>query len=83
MTSLKNNVLRSVLADVKGAKWFALIADETRDISGTEQFAVSLQWVDSSYAIYEDIIGMVEVDHTDAATLSVCSRMFLFIVDCH
>ncbi len=67
---MAHEVLRSILADVKGAKWFALIADETRDISGAEQFAVSLRWVDSCYIVYEDLIGMVQVDQTDAATLS-------------
>ena len=67
---MAHEVLRSILAEVKDAKWFALIADETRDISGVEQFAVSLRWVDTCYNVYEDIIGMVEVDQTDAATLS-------------
>ena len=46
-----NEVLRGILAEVKDAKWFALIADETRDISGVEQFAVSLRWVDSCYIV--------------------------------
>ena len=66
---MAHEVLRSILTEVKDAKWFALIADETRDISGVEQFAVSLRWVDTCYNVYEDIIGMVEVDQTDA-TLS-------------
>ena len=67
---MAHEVLRGILAEVKDAKWFALIADETWDISGVEQFAVSLRWVDSCYNVYEDIIGMVEVDQTDAAALS-------------
>ena len=76
---MSHEVLRSILADVKAAKWFGLIADKTRDVSGAEQFAVSFRWVDSCYNIYEDIISMVEVDQTDAATLSST----LFGVDFH
>ena len=45
------------------------------DVSGVEQFAISLWWVDKCYAIYEDVIGLVQVDQTDAATL-VLLRMF-------
>ena len=38
-------------------------------ISGLEQFAVSLRWVEKSCSMYEDVIGLVRVDLTDAATL--------------
>ena len=39
---MAHQLLRSILEDIKSAKWLALIADETRVISGLEQFAVSL-----------------------------------------
>ena len=67
---MAHQFLRNILTDVKSAKWFALIADETRDISGLEQFPVSLRWVDKCCSIFEDVIGMVQVDQTDAATLA-------------
>ena len=67
---MAHQLLRGILNEIKNATWFALIADETRDISGLEQFAISLRWVDRCYAIYEDVIGLVQVDQTDAATLA-------------
>lgn len=70
MEMMSHQLLRTLLCDIKDANWFALIADETRDISGLEQFSVSLRWVDKCYDISEDFIGMVQVDQTDAATLA-------------
>ena len=38
-------VLRSLLNDIKEQPFYAIIADETTDISGKEQLAISLRWV--------------------------------------
>ena len=80
-------VLRNITASVKAAKNFAIIADETQDISGIEQFAVSLQWIDEHYFIHEDVIGLIEVENTDGATLTtvlkdVLVRCELELNDC-
>ena len=59
---MANQLLRSLLDVIKAKQCdqhFAIIADETRDIS--EQLALSLRWVDQSYEIYEDFIGMVSI----------------------
>ena len=63
-------LLCGILNQIKNATWFALIAIETRDISGLKQFTISLHWVDRCYAIYEDVTGLVQVDQTDAVTLA-------------
>ena len=63
------NELVLVLADIRLACFFSLIADETRDISGKEQLVVSLRWVNDSYEVNEELIGLVDVEKTDAATL--------------
>ena len=68
-------VLRSVLDDIRSQSYYSLIVDETRDVSGKEQLAISLRWVNSSYEIFEDLIGLVEVERTDASSLkSVIKR---------
>ncbi len=67
---MAHQLLRRLLDEIRRAEWFALIADETRDMSGREQLGISLRWVDSSYNIYEDLIGLMEVEMTDAATLT-------------
>ena len=81
-------VLRKLLAEIRSGEWCAIIADETRDISGAEQFAISLRWVDTDYNIYEDLIGMVEVESTTAKNLSftikdTLLRSVLQLSQCH
>ena len=46
--------LRNLLVNIRNANLFALIANETQDINGLEQFAISLRWVDDSYMVHED-----------------------------
>ena len=74
-TVMAHCVLRSVLDDIRSQTYYSLIVDETRDVSGKEQLAISLRWVNSSYEIFEDLIGLVEVERTDASSLkSVIKR---------
>ena len=67
---MAHQLLRGLLHEISQAEWFALIADETRDVSGMEQLAISLRWVSSDYVVYEDVIALAEVEQTDAATLT-------------
>ena len=67
---MAQTILRSLLEDIKSVPFYSLIADETRDIGGKEQLAISLRWVTDSYDINEDLIGFFNVDKTDAFTLA-------------
>lgn len=64
-----NEVLRSIVRNVDNAQWYGLMADETRDASGAEQFVVCLRWVTHNFEINEDMIGLVDVPSTDSTTL--------------
>ena len=46
------------------------MADETRDISNSEQLTIIIHWVDMNYDIHEDLISMVHVPATTTATLT-------------
>ena len=63
-------VLQQILSEIRETEWFAIIGDETRDVSGAEQFALSIRWVDCDYTVHEDLTGLIEVDKTDAVTLT-------------
>ena len=54
-------VLRKILTQIKGAMWSAVIADETTDISHKEQMCVSIRWINSSYEIHEEPLGLVQL----------------------
>jgi len=45
-----------------------VIGDETRNLSGKEQFAISIRWVTHNYIIHEDLVALAEVEQTDGAT---------------
>jgi len=59
-----------VLIKIHKAQYFSVIGDETRDISGKEQFAISIRYVEDDNTTNEDIIALVDVDGTDSVTLT-------------
>ena len=62
-------LLRQLLEDIRNSGWYLIISDETRDVSGNEQLAISIWWVDANYTVNEDLIGFVEVSETDALSV--------------
>ena len=48
-----------------------------RDVSGKEQFAISIRWVDTDYVINEDLITSAEVEQTDSAILIIALKNIL------
>ena len=67
---MAHQILRELLDRIREAEWFALVADETQDVSGVEQFSISLRWVDTEYVVNEDVIAFASVEQTDAVTLT-------------
>ena len=49
-----NHALRSVLSSMCNQRWFALLADETRNISNREQLVLCIRWVS------EDFVGLIQ-----------------------
>lgn len=54
-------ILRSVLDDARQAKWFSIMADETMDVAYKEQLVVCVRWVDDSFNIHKDMLGLFEI----------------------
>ena len=84
---MAHKVCRDIPSEVRTTEWFGIIVDEIQDEGGTEQFALPLCWVDSEYTVYEDIVELIDVDQTDAATLASvvkesCRKMVLFLDNC-
>ncbi|XP_078491833.1 zinc finger MYM-type protein 1-like [Ciona intestinalis] len=64
-----DKVRQSVVSSVKDAKYFAVIADETTDVSRKEQVSVCVRYVTEKFEIYEAFLGFFETANTDALTL--------------
>lgn len=84
---ISNTVLRNIITDIKKACYFALIADETMDISRKEQLCVAVRWVGDRFDIFEDAIGLVQLDETNAecitaAIIDVLTRCNLDLSHC-
>ena len=55
---MAKEVLRSLVFDINSVMYFSLIADETRDMSGKEQLAITIRWVNDNHDVFEDLIGL-------------------------
>ena len=69
---LGQTLLRTLLAKMKegiGPTWYSIIADEATDVVNSEQLNLSIRWVDDSYEIREDPVGLFRVPDTKAETL--------------
>ena len=57
---LANSILREVTTKIRNSNFYALMMDETRDVSNKEQLVLGLRWVEwleNEIAIHEDFIG--------------------------
>lgn len=81
-------VKKAIREKVKSAKYFAILADCTRDIASIEQFSIVLRYVDlESGDIEEHFIDFIPVEKTTAeklteAILKEIQDMDLSIMDC-
>ena len=66
---MANDVLRSMLASMFRQHWFALLADETRDISNRKQLVLFIIWVSDYYEISEDFVELIQLSNTTAETI--------------
>ena len=66
---MAHKVLRSLISDVQSHKWYSILADETRDLSNREQMVICLRWVSNEYEVFEDLIGLVQLDNITSDTI--------------
>lgn len=77
LAQCSHEILRNMVKDIREARWYSLIADETADISRKEQLSICIRHVDSSFGIHEDFIGFCVVDQTTSLNI------FSFAIDQH
>ncbi|CAG9564116.1 unnamed protein product [Danaus chrysippus] len=63
---------------VKEADAYSVLADETADISGTEQLSIGLRYFDEeANEVQEMFVGFVELEGLDAKSIAYCIDEFL------
>lgn len=64
------SISSTIVHEVKVARYFTLLIDETTDTGHLEQVSFILRYVDSKCNIQERFLGMTTTDRTDAETLT-------------
>lgn len=73
-TVIKNDIIN----DVKKAVAFSIMADETADISGTEQLSIGIRFFDDEKkAIREEFLGFIELHAMDAVNIASAIDNFI------
>ena len=66
---MAHKVLHSLISDVQSHKWYSILADETRDLSNRVQMVIYLRRVSNEYEVFEDPIGLVQLDNATSDTI--------------
>ena len=53
---------------------FSVLCDETTDISNQKQFSVCIRWINISFTIHEDVVGLVHVVNIKGELLFLSPR---------
>ena len=53
-------VLRQVASNLQGTSFYAIMVDETTDISNDEQVVLCLCWVDEAFDVHEEFCWFVQ-----------------------
>ncbi|XP_049378145.1 uncharacterized protein LOC125842908 [Solanum stenotomum] len=68
VTVCKIETVKAILKDIN-SEYFALLVDESRDVSRKEQTAICLRYVDKIGFVMEAFIGLVHIKDTSALSL--------------
>lgn len=71
---MAHHVLRALLAKIRHAQYFSLIADEVTDQGRKHQLGISIRWVDENFCIYEDFMELCEMPDGDAECITKIIR---------
>nr|XP_028945661.1 zinc finger MYM-type protein 1-like [Malus domestica] len=61
--------IKTIISDMKNARFFSLLVDEARDVSIKEQMVVVLRYVDNNGKVIERFVGIQHVPNTTSNTL--------------
>ncbi|XP_049397615.1 uncharacterized protein LOC125861794 [Solanum stenotomum] len=68
VTACKIETVKAIIKDIN-SDYFALLVDESRDVSRKEQMAICLRYVDKMGFVMEAFIGLVHIKDTSALSL--------------
>ena len=66
---ISHSILNEILSEVREAKYFSIMLDETSDITRLEQVSISVRYVTDQLVIHEKFMGFYETKSTSAVDL--------------
>ena len=63
-------MMRDVAANIRSAKFYTFMADETADVLNTEQLVICIRWVNDDLNIHGDFVGLHPLAQADAETVA-------------
>jgi hypothetical protein len=66
---MSQNILRSVLCEIRQALFYAILADEVRDLSNREQLVLCIRWLNEDYEVFEEPMGLIQLTDSKASTI--------------
>ena len=66
---MAHSIIRKISSSIHHNIHYTIMADEVTDSSNREQFVLCLRWVNESFEVSEDLIGLYSVDNISFNTL--------------
>ena len=73
-------ILRDVVGDIKSANFYSIMADESCDVSNTEQLSFGVRYV-KNFEAFECFVGLHEVENTSADHVVKAMKLILIACD--
>ena len=68
LSIMAQSILCDIASELSG-KWYTIMADETTDLSNTEEMVLCLHPVDDDLEVHEELIGLHSLESTSADTI--------------
>ena len=75
---MAHSVLRKILSNIQSSPFIALMVDETTDKSNKEQLTLVIRWVDESFGVSEEFLGLYNLSSITAESI-VCAIKDMFL----
>ena len=73
LSIMAHKILKEISSEIS-EKWYAIMVDETTDLSNTEQMVMCLQCVNDNLDVHEELIGMYSLQSTSADSITLMIR---------
>ena len=69
LKKLALTILRDVVESIKAVDFFSIMLEESGDVSNMGQAVFRVRWIDENLTLYEDFLGLYEMEKTDADSI--------------